>query len=202
MVWAAVSISPSPSYDGSYTVSFPDTPLGCHDEPSGYGFNYTFCSTLFEYGGSSGNWNTPAASTSKGFTNKYQNTYYYYVHTIVTVLGSSSSYDSNTASVVVYRTAPDPNSYYYISSGSLPHPSVYVFGWNATDAQDGCDVDLDYYYDYGTYVGTIPQHGLSSTGSIYVYDNYYGLTSIDYVQAKVTCHGPGGPGDESSRLEF
>jgi hypothetical protein len=198
-VWSQqVSISPSPSYDGSYTVSFADFPLGCNSSDGVY-----FCNTLQEQVGNTatGSWYAPAGSTSMNFSGKSANTYGYGVWVDWWWEDQSGSYFIGPTWVQVSLPLPDPNSYYY-PVGPANNPSSYVFGWNAANA-DSCDLDLRWYVT-PPYQGAahLEYTGRPTTEQWNVGKEYTVPPRTDHVQARVTCHGPGGSTPEEWRLEF
>lgn len=199
-VWSQhVSISPSPSYDGSYTVSFPNFPLGCNTDEWGV----YYCNTLQEQIGNTatGAWYAPPGSTSMNFSGKSANTYGYGIWVDWSYEGQGGSYFLGPTWVDVILPVPDPNSYYY-PVGPGNNPSYYVFGWNAANSSS-CDLDLRWFvtppyqgYDQDLY------YGLATTDSGNVDKRFTAPPRTDHVQAKVTCHGPGGSAYEEHRLEF
>lgn len=193
-----MTISPSPSYDGSYTATFASFPLGCHD-----GGGYYYCNTLTERIGSTltGQWWTPWGSTSMNFSGKSANTYTYYILHDWSYEGQSGQFAYGPVSVQVILPLPDPNGYYY-PVGPANNPSYYVFAWNAANA-NSCDLDLRWFvtppyqgYDQDVF------YGLSTSQGVYVDKRYTSPPRTDHVQAKVTCHGSGGSAHEEYRLEF
>jgi hypothetical protein len=198
-VWSQqVSISPSPSYDGSYTVSFGGFPLGCDSSDGVY-----FCNTLQEQVGNTatGAWYAPAGSTSMSFSGKSANTYGYGIWVDWWYLEQSGSYFVGPTWVDVILPLPVPNSYNY-PVGPANNPSYYVFGWNAANA-DSCDLDLTWFVapPYQG-AGHLEYTGRATTEQWYVEKTYTIPPRTDHVQARVTCHGPGGSAPEEWRLEF
>jgi hypothetical protein len=203
-VWSQyVAISPSPSYDGSYTVSH-WLPLGCYYEEDPYGFGtHTSCRHLQEYVGGSvtGSWDD-YGSTSRDFSGQSSNTYTYWILIEYwTPFGEHGWWYSDPASVQVILTPPAPNMYIY-PFGPVNNPSGYVVGWNATDATS-CDLDLRWFVAPPYQGAAHQEHSTLPTSYEWVvYKGYHIPPRTDHVQARVTCHGPGGSGPEEWRLEF
>ena len=199
-VWSqTISISPSPSYNGNYTVSF-GVPLGCYVEEDPFGFTLEYCRTLIEYVGDTpvGSWDAPQGSTSKNFTDKYSNTYTYRVYYQYWHFSGNGSSYSNPTSVQVIRPIPDPNTY-SIPIGPGNNPSGYRLGWAATQSNT-CDLNLEWHLSSGLNPADVDSYvGLATTFEGTVDKRY---SNTDFVWATVTCHGPGGSAAESLRLEF
>jgi len=189
-----VSVSPSPSYDGSYTVSFEGFPLGCDTSGDVY-----FCNTLQEQIGNTATWawNGPQGTTSIDISGKSANTYGYGIWVDWWYYDQMGSYFIGPTWVQVILPLPVPNTYHYQYSGPGNNPQSYILGWNATDA-DYCDLRLDWFAGVNPYY-TETASGLPASYAVQVFK---GQSFTNYVWGSVTCYGPGGSAEEGRRLEF
>jgi hypothetical protein len=193
--WSQVYFSESPSYDGSYTVSFPSFPLGCNTDEYGV----YFCNTFQEQVGNTatGAWWAPAGSTSMNFSGKSANTYGYGVWVDWSYEGQQGTYFVGPYWVQVILPQPVPNSNHYHYTGPGNNPQSYMVVWNATNASY-CDLTLDWADTYGPFY----QQNYSGLATSYQVQVPKLFSFTNFVGATVTCYGPGGSGQEWRRLEF
>jgi hypothetical protein len=195
---AVISISPSPSYNGSYTVNW-SSPLGCWEELV-EGFWQSWCLEIQEQTGS-GHFHTVATSgNSLNISGKSANTYTYRYIVHYSGFWVNGSYPSGTpVSVQVILPLPSPNSFYQQTSGPVNNPQSYRLVWNATNATS-CALNISWY----RYQHTLPSHVVS--GTVATSGQYNDIikywSNLDYVRARTTCNGPGGSNYEEWHIDF
>jgi hypothetical protein len=197
---AALTSSPNPSYDGSYTVSWGYS-LGCTVYIV-YGFPMDYCYHLAEYPGTTIHIasDTATSGTFKSYSGKGSGTYTYVIWVNWSwAFGSGTDMVEGPLYQQVILPAPVPNSNYQHWSGPGNDIQSYRLFWNASYATS-CVVHASWWLPGQV----LPQYE-ETTGSLPTsYQVFIGkrYSNTDYVRARVTCYGAGGEGVEEHRLEF
>src|SRR5690606_405694 len=191
----SLTISPSPSYDGSYTVSFPLT-LGC--QPGGPAPNVTVCYALHEVDPSGNHTSWGEGSGPITFSGKSAGTYRYYIDYHYYSPWGSGYEVLTRATVEVILPKPVLNASYYPSGGPANNPSGYFFGWNATNAHSNqCNLILLHYRQSTLLAYEEHLQNLPTSYTIHVPKLF---SDAMFTIARLTCHGPGGATTEEHNL--
>jgi hypothetical protein len=113
--WSAISISPSPSTNGAFSVSW-SSPLGCSSFYDDFGIPWETCYLLTESGPTSGTW---WSGSSLNFSGKPSGNYTY------TVLVHYTSYYWG---IDQWYTAEGPASVSVCTTYTVPYYSGWAFG--------------------------------------------------------------------------
>jgi hypothetical protein len=195
--WAALSASPSPSFDGSYMVSW-GYPLGCtvYDV---YGFPTEYCYHMEEYQGTisaSNRTDVVASGASKSYSDKRSGTYTYVIWANWSGFwGTGSGMAEGPLYVEVIRPLPILNVSY------IGGPQQYVFKWNAENADPNrCDLDLRWWVSgQSGHVRRETLRNLPTNHEVVISKIF---TNTSQIRAELTCHGPGGATTEPWWLTF
>jgi len=185
----AISISPSPSYDGNYTVYHAQ--LGCNSYWDEFGAQWDVCYYLTEgtNGSPSGSW---SSGSSHYFSGKAEATYSY---------TTTAHYYSYMWGVDTWQVVEGPA---YVEVDLPPPfpdatvapvgfgPTYYRLEWSATNATS-CELDIIWINSNGVWLDRYtPTVGTSGGYNIYPRTNpYVSPSNTDHVSAKVTCYGNG-----------
>jgi hypothetical protein len=197
--WSSLSVSPSTSYTGSYTVSW-GYPLGCSVTYVG-GFPFQSCLYLQEVfnGQQIG---TVTSGNSKSYSGKAAGTYTYRILSYwYSAQGSGTSVWEGPVSVEVLLPKP------VIIAGANPvppytngSPSAWELTWSATGAYaNGCRLELIWVtpgnpFAYDDVLFDLPTTGLVTIPKLFA--------DTSYVQYELFCTGPGGTESVGGALPF
>jgi len=196
LAWSGVVISPSPSYNGSYTVSW-SYALGCTTYYDDFGTPWDVCNYMSEQtdGSPTGYWYS--GGPSMGFSGKRSATYTYTITAhYVSYYWGVDTYQTveGPTSVQVILPVPTVNFGFPVPYGPAGNPNGYYLTYGSANADpNGCQLNLGW-VPSGATTGWVS--GYATSGTLIIGKTYAGTTQI---VAKMKCTGPGGTSAEATQ---